>query len=129
MAETIRSGFGRKKGEASMAYRHFVVEGIDGESIWSGLNRQVFLGNDRFVERMQRTLGDEREDIQIPKPQRTRPPPSLEQLIQQSDSRDDAILAAYATGGYSYAQIGPFFGLHLVTIGRVVRKAKRRTSK
>jgi len=65
--DAILACFGRRKGDARNVYRRFVQEGIGGESIWSGLNRQVFLGNDRFVERMQRTLGDEREDVQIPK--------------------------------------------------------------
>ena len=127
--DAILSGFGRRKGEARKAYRRFVHEGIGSESIWSGLNRQVFLGNDRFVERMQRTLGDEREDVQIPKVQRRAPPPSLEQLSQASESRDVAIVAAYGTGSYSYVEIGAFFGLHFTTIGTIVRRAKAQTSR
>jgi len=35
--------------------------------------------------------------------------------------RDEAIVAAYATGAYSYRQIAEHFGLHLVTVGRIVR--------
>ncbi len=127
--EAVLAGFGRRKGEARKAYRRFVQEGIGGESIWSDLNRQVFLGDDRFVERMQCKLGDEREDVQIPGAQRRRPPPSLEQLSRQAESRDAAIVAAYATGGYSYSEIGAFFGLHFATVGRIVRKAKGRTPK
>lgn len=120
----ILSGFGHRKGEARKAYQRFVHEGIGGESIWSNLNRQVFLGGDHFVERMQQTLGDECQDVQIPKAQRRKPAPSLEQLSDQAASRDGAIIPAYATGGYSYTEIGAFFGLHPVTIGRIVRKAK-----
>ena len=125
----ILGPFGRKKGEAREAYRRFVHEGIGGESIWLGLNRQVFLGEDRFVERMQRKLGEEREDVQIPKAQRRRPPPSLGEISAQAGSRDAAILAAHATGEYSYAQIGAFFGLHFATVGRIVRKANARPAK
>ena len=117
--------FGRRKGQAGAAYRGFVRQGIGGESIWSGLNRQVFLGDDRFVERMQRKLGDERDDVQIPKAQRRKPPPSLEQLHRDAGSRDAAIVAAHATGEYSYAQIGAFFGLHFASVGRIVRKARQ----
>ena len=99
-------------------------EGVGSESIWSGLNRQVFLGSDRFVESMQGMLGDECEDVQIPKAQRRRPPPSLEQLSLHAENRNAAIISAYNTDGYSYAEIGTFFGLHLVTVGRIVRRAK-----
>jgi putative transposase len=127
--ETILGAFGKKKGEARKAYRRFVREGIGKESIWAGLNRRVFLGDDRFVERMQGRLGDERDDVQIPKEQRRRPPPSLEQIHRQADSRDAAIVAAHATGEYSYSQIGAFFGLHFATVGRIVRKQKAQQSK
>jgi putative transposase len=101
-----------------------VQEGSGGKGIWEGLNRQIFLGDDRFVARMQRKLGEERDDVQIPKAQRCPPPPSLEQLYRQAESRDAAIAAAYATGGYSYTEIGAFFGLHFSTVGRIVRKAR-----
>ena len=125
----ILGTFGRKNGEARKAYRRFVREGIGEASIWAGLNRQVFLGDDRFVERMQRRLGVVRDDVQIPKAQRRRPPPSLEQVHQQADSRDAAIVAAHATGEYSYSQIGAFFGLHFATVGRIVRKGQSRQPK
>jgi putative transposase len=126
--DAILAAFGKKKGRARASYRRFVQEGIGVESIWGGLNRQIFLGDDRFVERMQRKLGDEREDVQIPKAQRRPPPPSLEQLYRQADNRDAAIVAAYATGEYSYAEIGAFFGLHFATVGRIVRNARGETS-
>lgn len=125
----ILSTFGHRKGKARKAYRAFVQEGIDAKSVWSGLNGQVFLGDNRFVERMQRKLGDEREDVQIPKAQRRKPPPSLEHLYQDSGDRDSAIVAAHATGEYSYSRIGDFFGLHFSSVGRIVRKAKAAKSK
>jgi DNA-directed RNA polymerase specialized sigma24 family protein len=124
--EAILSNFGGRKIEARQGYRVFVDEGISGESIWSDLNRQVFLGNERFVERMQKLIGGECQDVQIPKEQRRRPPPSLEQLSKEGKSRDAAIIAAYGTGGYGYAEIGAFFGLHFTTVGRIVRRMKER---
>jgi transposase len=35
--------------------------------------------------------------------------------------REDAIVTAYASGAYSYREIAQHFGLHLATIGRIVR--------
>jgi len=122
--DAVLATFARRKGTARTAYQRFVQEGIGAESIWAGLSRQVFLGDHRFVERMQRKLGAQRDDVQIPKVQRRKPPPSLEQLYRKAGSRDVAIAAAHATGEYSYSQIGAFFGLHFATVGRIVRKAK-----
>jgi hypothetical protein len=34
-------------------YVQFVDEGVQEESIWKDLNRQIFLGDDRFVTSMQ----------------------------------------------------------------------------
>jgi len=36
--------------------------------------------------------------------------------------RNAAIMTAYATGAYSYREIAEHFGIHLATVGRVVRK-------
>ena len=123
--DAVLSAFGGRKGEARARYRQFVQEGIGATSIWSGLNRQVFLGDDGFVERTQRNLGDESEDVQIPKLQRHAPPTTLDELAENAPSRDVAIIAAYATGAYSYTDIGAFFGLHFATVGKIVRKAAR----
>lgn len=126
--EVILGTFGRSKGRARNAYKRFVCEGIGGESIWGELNRQVFLGDERFIERMQKLLNDKRHDAQIPKVQRRRPPPSLEQIKRRAKNRDAAIIAAHATGEYSYTQIGEFFGLHFASVGRIVRNGKKRVS-
>jgi len=34
------------------------------------------------------------------------------------------MVAAYATGDYSYQQIAAYFDVHFTTVGRVVRSAK-----
>jgi REP element-mobilizing transposase RayT len=122
--EAILGTFGSNKGRARKAYQRFVYEGIGGKTVWDGLNRQVFLGDENFIARMQRLRGDARQDAQIPKVQCRIPPPSLETIYQQAESRDAAIITAHATGEYSYTQIGAFFGLHFATVGRIVRKAK-----
>jgi len=105
-------------------YRQFVHDGFDATSIWSGLAKQVFLGDDGFVERMQSKLGDERDDIQIPKLQRRAPAPTLAELAERAPNRDTAIVAAHAIGAYSYTEIGAFFGLHFATIGTLLRSVR-----
>ena len=83
------------------------------------------MGDDGFVERMQSKLGDERDDVQIPKLQRRAPAPTLAELAERAPNRDAAIVVAHATGAYSYTEIGAFFGLHFATIGKIVRKASQ----
>jgi REP element-mobilizing transposase RayT len=122
--DAVLAAFGRKRAEVQEGYRRFVLAGIGADSIWSGLSRQVFLGDGRFVEAMQRKLGPKREDVQIPRAQRRGPPPTLAEIREQARDRDEAIVRAHATGEYSYSEIGDFFGLHFTTVGRIVRRAK-----
>jgi len=42
---------------------------------------------------------------------------------KRDPQRNDAIVAAYATGAFSYREIGEFFGLHFATVGRIIRQA------
>ena len=125
--DTLLSSFGGTRDQAQAAYRRFVREGIGAESLWGGLNRQIYLGDEGFVARMQQKRGDVGDEVQIPKPQRRGPPPTLPHISQAAGSRDGAIITAYGTGEYSYAEIGAFFGLHFTTVARIVRKARQKT--
>ena len=123
--DVILAAFGRRKGRARAAYRKFVDAGIGGESIWRELNKQVFLGDDHFVEHMQARIGSQSDDVQIPIIQKRKPVPTLERLAAQAADRNEAIVTAHATGAYSYTEIGAFFGLHFASVGKIVRRAKR----
>ena len=72
--------FGSKRNEAVHRYRQFVAQGIGQESIWRHLNRQVFLGDDHFVQQMQQKTKALPEDLNIPKAQRRPPAPPLEEI-------------------------------------------------
>lgn len=99
-----------------------MAEGIKTPSPWPQLKAQVFLGNERFVEQMQkRAAKNQRQDVQIPLAQRRRPPASLSQIEKEAADRNTAIVRAHATGGYSYQQIADHFGIHFTTVGRIVR--------
>ena len=110
-------------------YRQFVAQGIGQESKWRFLNRQVFLGDYDFVQQMQQKIKALSEDLNIPKAQRRPPAPSLEKIAQAHASRNEAIVAMYATGEYSYSQIAAFFNMHFTTVGKIVRGAKANSGK
>lgn len=73
------------------------------------------MGDDKFVERMQAHIQPVNVVVQIPLAQRRRAPPSLAVIERQSSDRNAAIIAAHATGGYSYQQIADYFGLYFTT--------------
>lgn len=120
--DALLSVFAKTRPAAQRRYAQFVQEGIGQTSIWQHLNRQIYLGNDGFVQRMQAHLPDDPDDVNISRLQQRRPPArSLLEIERAANSRNDAIIAAYATGAYSYQDLARHFGLHFTTVGRIVR--------
>jgi len=113
--------FAKRRSLAQQRYAQFVAEGIKADSPWANLKGQVFLGDKQFVNRMQAHIQTGKDDVQIPLAQRRPKPPPLAEIEKRSPDRDAAIIAAYATGGYSYQQIADYFGVHFTTVGRIVR--------
>ena len=121
--------FAGKRNEAARGYLQFVAQGIGQESIWRHLIRQVFLGDDDFVQQMQQKVKVLPEDLNIPKVQRRPPALPLEKLAKANANRNEAIVAMYVTGEYSYSQIAAFFNMHFTTVGKIVRTAKASSRK
>ena len=120
-ADGLLALFAKRRSLAQQRYAQFVVEGIKGASPWTNLKGQVFLGDEQFVNRMQKHIRSGKDDVRIPRAQRRPKPPPLAQIEKRSPDRDAAIVAAYATGGYSYQQLADYFGVHFTTAGRIVR--------
>lgn len=74
---------------------------------------------------MQGQAEGESDDVNIPKVQRRGPVVPLAQIETAHDSPVEAMVAAYATGGYSYQQMAVHFGVHFTTVGRHVRAARQ----
>ncbi|HEY0719988.1 MAG TPA: addiction module toxin RelE, partial [Gammaproteobacteria bacterium] len=118
----LLSRFGNRRSEARRRYTRFLEEGINTPSIWAGLRQQIYLGDEKFIRRMQKKMNPAGDTLSIPKAQRRGPAPSLDSIAAKHRERNGAIIAAYATGCYSYREIAEFFGLHLATVGRVIRQ-------
>ena len=125
--EWLLAAFGRRKGRAMEAYRRFVAEGKNQPSPWQSLRNQVFLGDERFVERMQRRIDKEKALSEIPMSQRRPKAKPLAEYERKASSRDAAIIAAYASGGYTLKEIGDYYGLHYSRVSRILAKAKGKT--
>jgi hypothetical protein len=72
---------------------------------------------------MQAHLQSGKDDVQIPVASRRPPPPPLAKIERHAQDRNAAMVAAYATGGYSYQQLADYFKVHFTTVGKIVRRA------
>ena len=116
--------FSKQRKTAIRKYQTFVEEGMKNGPIWSQLKQQIYLGDNHFIEQAQKHLEQEHDDTQIPRILKRPPSEPLSYYENRANDRDSAILAAYASGGYSYQQIGEHFGIHFTTVGRIVREKK-----
>ena len=110
-------------------YREFVAEGKNQPSPWEQLRNQVYLGSEAFVERTRARLDAGKDLSEIPVRQRRALPKPLHHYSTRFKDRDAAIVAAYASGGYSMKEIGDHFGLHYSYISRIISRAKKPTEK
>ena len=118
----LLSQLGSERAAARRRYRTFVLAGV-GQDIWQGLRQQIYLGDEAFVKRMQAKAEVEGDTLSVPQAQRRPPPAPLAEIAARPGGRNAAIVAAYATGAYSYREIAEYFGVHLATVGRIVRGA------
>ena len=121
----VLSLLGKQRRAAMERYRQFVLEGVQHQpEIWSNLKGQIYLGDEAFVTEMQKRIGREKDDLNIPKQQKRPIAKPLPEIAAQYTDRNTAIIATYKTGAYSQREIGDFYQLHPTTIGAIVRKNK-----
>ena len=78
----ILSQFGKRKYSAAKHYRRFVREGISRVSIWEGIQAQVLLKNEEFVEKLKGYVRGYEEIAEIPRSQRYLSRPQLKNLFE-----------------------------------------------
>jgi hypothetical protein len=122
--DALLAQFSSERAEAVRRYVQFVAEGRGAEPIWNNLKRQIYLGDERFVERMQGASEGLSKTIGVPKAQKRPPVLPIDELASKYHNRNKAIAAIHATGEYSYQQIADFYGLHFTTVGKIVRKQR-----
>ena len=118
----LLSAFGNKRKAATEAYRRFVSEGRVARSPWDDLKRQVYLGDEAFVDTVLARIDDETPLSDVPAAHRRAPPKPLDHYAKTNPDRDPAILAAYRSGGYSMKAIGHHFGLSYSMVSRIVNR-------
>ncbi len=115
--------------KAQLHYVEHVREGIGLPSVWQDLCGQVYLGDEKFVNKMS-AMADQspqgaragRSRLEIPHAQRRPVPLPLQSYIEQyPNNRNAAIQAAFATGNYTMAQLAGHFELHYTSVSRIVK--------
>jgi len=120
--DEILAQFARRRNTAQQRYAEFVKQGMKASAIWNDLQQQIYLGDEKFIKRMQQKANIRGDELSIPFGQRRTPAPALKKIETKHRNRNDAIVAAYDTGAYSYREIAEYFGLHLATVGRIIRE-------
>lgn len=116
----IIAHFSSSKSTAMDLYRKFVAEGKNQTSIWEQLRNQVYLGNEDYIKQIQTKITKEVDLSEIPASQRRPMPKSLDFYAQKYNDRDQAMLAAYQSGGYSMKDLAKYFDLHYTSVSRII---------
>jgi REP element-mobilizing transposase RayT len=95
------------------------------KSIWDdGLRKQVFLGDDAFVERsLKRASATSLRSSSVPRAQRSRPIP-LSHWLKVCATREEAFYRAHVESGMTMTAIGAEVGLTIGRISQLIRVAK-----
>ena len=114
---------------AANKYAEFVAQGA-GVNLWGEhLKQQIFLGDDTFIERMQRLAGLSDQDrprnqvskVQQRRPTKTKPLSSYVLLGASKTDRDARMALAFTEGRYTQTMIASAFGVSSSTVSRVIK--------
>ncbi|WP_238527270.1 transposase [Methylomonas methanica] len=115
--------FGSNRAQAMERYQDFVRAGVGLPPVWEGLRNQIFLGDKPFVEKLQRQINAESQDLkEIPKAQRRALGRPLSDYVETIPDTKQGITQAYESGDYTMQQIADAFGVHYSTVSRAVKK-------
>ncbi|KTD70029.1 Transposase IS200 like protein [Legionella steelei] len=119
--EFLLSAFNSNLLIATDKYKQFVHEGRSAKTPWDNLKNQIFLGSEVFVNEMQSKMEQEKKLTYISQSHYKPVKESLTKYSNASPHRNECIKIAYATGQFSFAEIGEHFGLHYSWVSRIVR--------
>jgi putative transposase len=123
----ILSCFGSNRRTSIKRYIDFVLAGKYQGAPWVNVKNKIFLGTDKFVEHGLKLIDDYKDLSEVPRIQRRSPKRSLVHYAETSTSRNDAIMRAYKSGGYTMKEVGEFFGLGYSMVSRIVRNSQFKT--
>ncbi len=89
------------------------------------IERLLYLGSEQFVKEHIDSITDKDVELsEIPKSQRKAKPEAIEYYLKQAMNRDNAILRAWNSGGYTQKNIADYFSIHYSRVSKIIKKAK-----
>ena len=114
--------FGSDSDEAIFRFVRFVAEGVN-VNIWEHLKQQIYLGDEGFInEQLSHRVKTPLMLSEVPHKQKRKAPLPLAYFFNNADSRNEGMINAYQSGGYTLAEIAGYVGLHYSTVSRIVRE-------
>ena len=117
--------FGTQRKRATGKYEQFVKAGIGAETVWTHLRNQIFLGSEKFVERLQRRAAESATLREVPRAQRQ---PKAKPLEYYARLGRAGMARAYLSGSYTMQDIAEHFGVHYSTVSRIVKEFEDSTN-
>jgi putative transposase len=109
---------------AARRYEQLVAAGRDVRLWDDALNRQIFLGDDTFVERMQALMAPASKTARtIPLRQRSAPK-GLSEWLRECGSRDEALWMAHTRSGLRMTALAAELGLSVARVSQVIAKVE-----
>jgi len=106
--------------KAAALYAELLGQAVGADFWATGLRKQVFLGSDAFVEGALAALpARQRQMREVPRTQRSRPQ-SLDQLMQDGLTRNEALRTAHVDGGFTMTQLAAELGLSVSRVSRLI---------
>jgi putative transposase len=127
LTDWLLANFAQNKAEAIERYKQFIDQGKGQPSLWSSLRKQIFLGDQQFIDNMQHLIDEDQELSEIPSAQIKPTPDTLDYYLATSEDRNTAICKAYQSGGYTLKELGDYFTLHYSTVSGIVNHHKSKT--
>jgi len=79
------------------------------------------------VIQLQGLIDGDKELSEVPSSQRRPLPSSLEEYERLCSNRNNSIIKAYASGGYTQKEIGDYYGIHYSRVSKIIKMAKGKT--
>lgn len=123
--EWFSEGFSSDAG----SFDKFLDENLS-RDILSETRKQIYLGDDEFIELVQEKTKKGSQSKDIPKYQLTKPVSSvINGLAQSGHSRDEAIARAYLTGDYTLREVADAVSVHYSVVSKIVSEYEKSSSR
>jgi len=103
-------------------YAQFVANGMKEGCVWDGLNQQIYLGGDGFVDEVKSLVNISDGLPEIPRVQWKPSGKSLDDYVCEGKHRNDAMACAFLEGEFRMNEIAAHFGVHYSTVSRAIKK-------